>query len=153
MRKALGHGGQMHRSGASLPLALLISWGFTVFIVKKRILTASASRGCCEDLVTHFCKALGSAHCRCSISNHQLTGWWELPLQHLLSNYCAFSWVNGTHQRQTCGDLFFILFLLLTEEGSWGQEKRLGYWLGIRWRKTWDHAKNSRLSPIGRLNI
>lgn len=129
MWKALGHGGQMHRSGVSLPLALLISWGFTVFIAKKRILIVSASQACCEGLVTYFCKAIGSAHCRCSTSNHQLTGWWELPLQHLLSSYYACSWVNGTHQRQTCGTSFLFCSSFSLRNAPGGRKK--GWAIGL----------------------
>lgn len=69
-------GGREHRPGSQpAPVDFLTSQGFTVFIGKKTVLVAPASKVCCEDLMTHFREALGPAHGRCSTTRgHQLTG-------------------------------------------------------------------------------
>lgn len=98
-----------------MPIDFFISQGFTVFIDEKRMLILPASRGCSEESVTHFCKALGPAHCRCPTTlNHQ-------PkigenFQHLVSSYYESCLVNKMCQKPTCRKP------LLREKGPSGRE-------------------------------
>lgn len=62
-------------------------------------------KGCCEEAMTHFCKALDSAHFTCSALS---AGWWEPPLQHLVSSDYTPSLQNGMHRGQPAANLFSL---------------------------------------------
>ena len=82
-------------SAASPPhVAFFTSQGFTLQWEEEDA-NSTCIKGLRWGVNDSFCKALGPTHCSSPTTlKYKLMGWWELPIQHLVSSYCALSLIN-----------------------------------------------------------